>query len=296
MTPTLGYYITLWLREKASLKSYDNFCSIIKCYLTPYEALLVTELNAPFFREFIASLKLSPKRIRNILSVYRGVLQLALEDEVLTKNPLDSVRLPKLSRFEIRVFTKEETKTLLENATGWFRAFLATGFYTGARIGEIIGLQWEDIDLERRVIYVRRSISCFRIDTPKTQGSVRVIPLLDVLVPYLLELPKDSLWLFHDEEGNHLGDSKKVGGKRWRELLALTEIPYRRLYEMRHTFATHTLISGKFSAMEVAQILGHTTPQMVLQTYSRYIEGEQLKIPRGFDPFSDTPKEEYRRE
>ena len=183
-------------------------------------------------------------------------------------------------------FTPEQVRKLIDNANDFFRLYLAIGFYTGMRGGEILGLMWSDIDFESRTISVRRSITEGKITTPKTHKSIRTVPILDDLLPYLKK-PKHSLWLFGAKDGSVVRNFNGTRKRQWRMLLEACEIPYRKLYATRHTFIVSMLKYTDLSILEVAQIVGHTTTQMIVQNYGKYIKGEHLKIDRSVKLFTD---------
>lgn len=71
----------------------------------------------------------------------------------------------------------------------------------------------------------------------------------------------------------------------WAKLLSDLDVPYRKIYNTRHTFITAMLKSGELSVLEIAQIVGHSNSKMILENYARFIKGGHLKISRSFYPF-----------
>jgi len=228
---------------------------------------------------------LSPKTRRDYLIVLRGVFQEALYDEVIMRNPVDVIRLPKLQKSRIQPFTPLEIRQILWNATGWHRNYYAIAFMTGLRSGEIIALKWSDIDFVRKEIYVQRTRRKGVETRPKTPESVRVIPIFDDLLPYLRDQYERT-----GEKGSYLflngdrpyRDTNSCLDRPWRALLKRLRIPYRRLYNTRHTFATLALNSGRFTKNQVSMMLGHTNNQMLFQVYANFIESERNQIDRSF--------------
>jgi len=122
------------------------------------------------------------------------------------------------------------------------------------------------------------------------------VPIFKTLRPYIDDQIADarrkkSIWLFSREDGRHYyGVDNLRGGKRngtWKRLLEELEIPYRKIYNTRHTFITAMLKSGQLSVLEIAQMVGHTNTKMILERYAKFIKGEHLKIQRDFDPFKN---------
>ncbi len=127
----------------------------------------------------------SPKTRRDYLIVLRGVFQEAFYNEVIDRNPVDLIRLPKLKRSRVQPFSKDEVHQILRYAKGWRKNYYAIAFFTGLRSGEIIALKWSDIDFLKREIYVTRTRRKGIETTPKTESSVRIVPIFDILLPYL---------------------------------------------------------------------------------------------------------------
>ena len=139
-----------------------------------------------------------------------------------------------------------------------------------------------------RVIHIRRSVSKNKVTTPKTQKSIRSVPILDDLVPYLKRLPKNrSVFLFSKQDGTITSGSESINRDEYNALLKRCDIKYRKIYATRHTFIVSMLKYSNLSILEVAQIVGHTTTQMIVQNYGKYIKGEHLRIDRNLKLFTD---------
>lgn len=224
--------------------------------------------------------KLTPRRVRNIRAVLNTFFEDAMRDEIIDKNPVSKVKIPKIEKVEVKSFTLDEMKQIIEGAEGDLKAFCALGFFTGMRSGEIIGLRWSDIDFKRKEISIKRAIKMGVISTPKTQSSTRTIDILDQLMPYLEEQhdrtgDQDS-YVFLNKEGDHYYDIKRIRDTRWKRLLKELEMPYRTIYQMRHTFATVMIEHGE-DILWVSHMLGHTDTSMTLQMYAKYRKQENRK-------------------
>lgn len=89
---------------------------------------------------------------------------------------------------------------------------------------------------------------------------------------------KCSTWLYlFDLEGHHIRDVSYFK-RQWIRLLEKAGVEYRNIYNTRHTFVTAMLNSGRYKVMDIARIVGHTSPRMILITYPGYIGEEHLKI------------------
>jgi len=225
----------------------------------------------------------SVRRIKNIRAVLSVIFQDAVRDELINKNPLSLVKIPKAQKVEIYPFSLNEISLILENAEEQFRNFFALGFFTGMRTGEMIGLKWEDIDFTRREISIKRAIKMGVISVPKTVDSVRDIDIIDTLLPYLENqyqiTGKQKSYVFLNSEGEHFYDIKRIRNTHWKHTLERCGLEYRPIYHMRHTFATMMLEHGE-DILWVSNMLGHTDSVMTLSRYAKYIKRDNKKRAR----------------
>jgi len=224
--------------------------------------------------------KLQPRRVRQIRAVLNGIFEDAMRDEIIDKNPISRVKTPKIEKVEITPFTLDELTKIIAIAEDDLKAFVALGFFTGMRSGEIIGLRWEDIDFQRREISIKRTIKMGLISTPKTQSSIRTIDIIDQLYPYLLEQYKvtgdKNSYVFLDNQDTHYYDIKRIRDSRWKKLLKESNLEYRTIYQMRHTFATIMIEHGE-DILWVSHMLGHADSSMTLQMYAKYRKRKETK-------------------
>jgi len=215
---------------------------------------------------------LSPSYIKHIRCVLTLMYRDAQEDEIVDKNPFDLVRVPKILPTQINPFSLEDIQTILSNATGWVKNFIALAFFTGARSGEMIGLRWEDIDFKKKEIYINRTIKMGEISSPKTVSSIRSIDMLDSLIPYLEDqyslTGKRNTYVFLNENYEHLYDIKRVRDTHWKKVLKLSGLDYRPIYHTRHTFAT-IMIENNEDILWVSNMLGHVNSTMTLSNKER---------------------------
>jgi integrase len=229
--------------------------------------------------------------MKNLLNILAAIFDIAIEYEHIEINPAKNIRLPahKTVR-EMFPFTEEEVKILIDNAEGQFKNYLAVAFYTGMRPGEILALTISDIDLENMTITVNKRIRKGVINTPKTKNSIRKVPILKKLKPYLKDLiqkaKKKKVFNLFTTKNNKLYYSSDKLHKSWYALLEKCNIKKRVMYNTRHTFATMAIKKG-IPIYQVSQILGHRNTQETLETYAKFIHNEHLKIDRNLALFTD---------
>lgn len=272
-------YSSLFLEFKQhELKpsTFSKYTRIVLDRLNPYFGEMpVSDIKPSTIKKWLYSIEdVGNKSKRIYLGVLSGVFKEALEDEVITRNPVSLVRLPKIIKPRIVPFNADEVKLIMDDAVNTnYRLFLAFAFYTGMRSGEIIALKKSDIDLENMIIKVSRSRSHHGESSPKTRLSTRDIPILDLLKPYVLELLSlhDHEYLFITQYKQPYIDTHVFVHKHWRPSLKRLGIEYRRPYNARHTFATNMLYRNLVTPVQLSQILGHANTQMVFDVYVAYL-------------------------
>jgi integrase len=229
----------------------------------------------------------SARTVNDIRSVFRGILQDAYFDELIEKNPFDLVRRPKMEKTIINPFSLEEVKTLIEHSNGWFKNYLIIAFFTGLRSGEMIGLQWKDIDFENNTIFINRSIRKGLITTPKTANSIRDIDMLSIVSEAFKEqylLTNHSDYVFLNQYGKHYNSSEKIVKYKWRPLLEKCNFEYRILYKTRHTFAS-IMLQQKEEIAWISKMLGHSDIHTTLTKYARYIPTKNIERAKFLNEF-----------
>ena len=286
------YYAKKYLMSKDSLKTYDQLSSMVNNQILPiFGNKDVQNIKRYDIKEFVEILlkKATPKRVRMILNTVAAIMDIAIDYEVIVANVAKNIKLPKHIKKEFEPFSKNEVNKIIKNANGWFQVFLAISFFTGARTGEVLALNWNDIDLDNGIISISKGLRNGIIDTPKTKTSVRKVPIFDALLPYLKEHMKNSrsIALFiNPRTGNMFYKSARLT-PYWVELLKKCEISHRILYSTRHTFITNMLRSSSFSMLDIAQLVGHSNTEMIVRNYAKFIKGEHLNINKKLNIFTD---------
>lgn len=159
---------------------------------------------------------------------------------------------------------------------------------SGMRSGEIIGLQWDDIDFENETIYVRRRVRDGDVDLPKSSSSIRKFALLKEAKDGLKaqkELFKDenSKWVFLNRYNNPFKSPQQFD-IRYKKVLQISGLNSDRLYSLRHTFATNAIGNGTGNFVVVSAMLGHKDTVVTQQRYvSNQIDSSGLKGKSLFD-------------
>jgi integrase len=139
----------------------------------------------PIHIEDIATKKLqsgaSPKTVRNMITFLHGIFALAVDQDLIQRSPVRQKHKPKLKTAEKTIWTAEQIRSILAAAAPEHRCLLMALALTGARIGEILALQWKHIDFAAQRLDIRQSIWNGQIGEPKTAAGVRGIYLVQAL-------------------------------------------------------------------------------------------------------------------
>lgn len=283
---------TFLMKKKHSVKesTYSHYCEIIEKHIRPILGQLpasgiTSRTIERFTDEKLKSGRLdgcgglSAKNVRDILSVIKMTLDIALEDEIITRKI--TFAKPRLKTKTIEILSSEEQNSILELvSSGDLREF---GYYlclqTGLRIGEICALRWSDIDFEDRLLKVDKTMIRIHdtgsadkktkviFDLPKTQSSIRMIPLPDLLMREL-ELRKncavseDSFLL----TGTRSYIEPRLYMYSFTQFLNKNHMKHYGFHTLRHTFATRCIENG-FDAKSLSELLGHANVKITLERY-----------------------------
>jgi integrase len=239
--------------------------------------------------------------IRGVVRTLSAVLSQAVEDELLEANP--ALRLGRYLRRgdeaepSIDPFTREEVAHLVDVARLHFptwHPFVLCGLRTGVRLGELLALQWSDIDWKGRFIHLQRNIVDNRLTTPKNHQARRVdlsLELRSVLRLWRRDLRAEWFahglprpeWVFPSVTGTPL-DASNVR-KALSQILDKAELHRRGPHQMRHTFAS-LLLQGGVPITYVSRQLGHKDSAITLRVYAHWLP--ESTAWKGVDCLDDT--------
>ncbi len=291
---TVGAYLVSWLAsvEPPSVRATTHLCykCIIDTHIVPRIGTVgLQKLTALDVEEMYAAMKragCSPRRQQLAHAVLRMALKKAAKLRLVSRNVCEDVDAPKAPKATIRPLDRGQTDLLLASAAGErFEALFILAVTTGLRQGELFGLQWPDVDLERGVLAVRQTLVEIsgRLSTgqPKSQAGRRSVKLPKVAIDAILDHRKRMLaeghagasFVFCDSEGGPLRKSN-FERRVWKPLLAKAALPHFRFHDLRHTAATLLLAAGEHPKI-VQERLGHSQISLTMDTYSHVLDGMQ---------------------
>ena len=222
--------------------------------------------------------------IRNSIAILGASFRQAVEWGMLIKSPVQGVKYPQTQKADIKPFAQEEIKRLLEvSKFDHYGTFYHFAVETGCRPGEICALRWENVDFERGVVRITKTLAYvngeLHLHDTKTRSGIRSIPLSSRLLSDLkrtrMKTTDREGYVFVNEEEKPI-----IGGvleRKFKKMLEKAQLPTtHRLYDLRHTCATLLLLGGEHPKV-VSERLGHASISITLDTYSHVLPTMQEK-------------------
>jgi integrase len=295
-TPKFSDFAELWFLEMSpQWRKLHRSCVrevLNKNLLPTFGQRLVGEISKADVLTFRAQIAMLPgrkgtlgnARINKIMCFLRQILNEAA-DRFDLPPAFRSVKPLKQKKTDVQPFSLEEVNRILSTVRVDYRNYLATRFFTGMRTGEINGLQWKYVDLERNLILVRETLVDGEVeDEAKNQSSIRDIPMQpmvrEAIEVQLKMRDPDVPWVFPTRAGGPI-DAHNFTNRVWYPLLRFLELDKRRPYQTRHTAATLMLASGE-NPEWIARTLGHSNTDMLFRVYSRYVPNLTRQDGRAF--------------
>jgi integrase len=296
---TFGQYLDRWLRDivtpKCRPKTISSYRGLIERHIQPgLGHLALTKLAARDIQAFYAQKRdeeLAPRTVVYLHALIRASLKHAERSGEIGYSPVNRVSAPTSTRPDIKPLTVEEAAKLLEvSATDRLAALWSLALHTGLRQGELLGLRWQDLDLDRSSLTVLQTIQVIdgKIETgaPKSKGSRRTVtiepPALESLKAWRTRQIEERLKAGPAWTDSGLVFTSQVGtplfarnvSRRWHQLLDEAGIERRGMHAARHTAATLLMAAGEHPKV-VQELLGHATIALTLDTYSHVTEGQR---------------------
>ncbi len=301
-------YMDRWLRDSVKdtvrTSTYQRYEEIVKLHINPGLGRLKLGNLTPaqvqrFYRDRL-DLGLSPATVRKFHHVLHKALRQAVRWGLVPRNATEATDPPKEACEEISPLSREEARSLLEAARrDRLEALYVLALHTGMRQGELLGLRWEDVDLENGLLRVRRTLTRnggkFHFGEPKSKKGRRQIHLsrdaanalrshLDAQmdeIEHLGDLYEDRGLVFTTKTGAPINPSN-LRQRSFADLLKRAGVRKVRFHDLRHTYAT-LMLSRNVHPKKVQEMLGHANIAITLDRYSHFVPGMGEETARAMD-------------
>jgi integrase len=293
----LGEYLKCWLtdsvRDSVRDVTYRGYDRLVRNHITPVlGSIKLKALNPTHVRGFYRNKTdagLSPRTVQYVHVTLHKALKQAVNDGLVPRNVTEAVKPPQLRREEIKPLTSEQAKVLLRTVRGdRLEALYVLAVTAGLRQGELLRFRWEDLDLERGTLQVRRTLVGSKngnpiFSNPKTAKVKRSVKLTEKALEALkrhreLQLEEmqclAGLWqehglVFTTQVGTPINRHNLVT-RSFKPFLDGADLPEIRFHDLRHTCAT-LMLCGRIHPKVVQELLGHASVTVTLDTYSHVL-------------------------
>jgi len=299
-------YIETFKKDKVKPKTYDWYENMIDRYfvVNTIGDIKIQKLNTMDIQKFYNKLSeegridgnggLSHRTVEGVARLLKSCLGKAVELEYLVKNPAKSCTLPKKPIKTNDFYTAEEEKKILKNLTkdNSMSYLIKLAFATGLRQGELIALEWDDIDFDKSKISVNKSVSVIRnrdertkgryqiiVKEPKNKSSIREVPITESIEKMLKGYKKKDNMIKRINKKSKVNKNlvfSSISGtlihptnlrRYWKKIVEKAGVRYLSFHNTRHCFATRLLDEG-IQHKVVQELLGHSRISTTLDIYT----------------------------
>jgi integrase len=302
---TVEAFMKRWLtNSKSSLrpKTWHQYEQITRDYISPDLGKIKLVALRPDLIQTVYDKHLDAgvgvRTVQLVHSVLRRCLNQAVKLGILQRNPTVATSPPKAEYKEMKFFDAGQAQLLLitSKAKGdRYATLYQLALTTGMRQGELLGLQWKDINWDKRILRIQRQLSRIpggklKYEKPKTRSSVRALSLGEATI---IALKEHQMQQFHEtnQAGTRWQDFDLIFPsstgtptnpfnlyyRSFKPLLKDAGLPDIRFHDLRHTAASLMLNNG-VSVLAASKRLGHAQPSITLNTYGHLVPGIQEEI------------------
>lgn len=320
---TVADWVRAWLRDYAphqcspkTLERYEQLANYIlkapegdpaALAVTPLVELKHTAVEAALYALLRMPAKrrkhLAPKTVREIASVLSVSMNKAFRLDKIPVNPLLKVELPKVKHVEARALTQQEMERLREVCRGdWTLTFVDIGLATGARRGELLALEWIDIDWLTSTVTISKSLeqtgAGLRVKRPKNDRirKFRLGKTAIASLRFLNEQQQEHRRLYGSDYKGELIFCHPDGSCLWPHIVSQTIVRRMKkagikeasLHTLRHTLASH-LLSNSVPLPVVSKMLGHADVNITLRIYSHMLPDDDTRAAEAWERIVSLP-------
>jgi integrase len=275
--PLFGELAQRWAKiteKRVKYSTYRGYRTAMNAYiLKHFGNTPINQISYLDIEEFISDLDCSAKRINNLLVPLRGVFKLAHKSSIIEQNVMSMVENRKIEKPQIKPLSMGEVDRFLNVVNPFYKPFFIAAFFTGMRAGEMVGLKWDNVHFDRRIIKIVETRVYGLEGRPKTNSSYRDIDMLPMVYNALkeqaLKTRLKSKYVFLNY-GDRPIAAETMRKNAWSKAIKKAKLEYRPMIQTRHTFATMMISSGENLGW-VQKMMGHSSLKMITDKYFAYI-------------------------
>lgn len=305
---TLGEWLDLcldvYMKNTLKQSTYSSYESYIRVHFKPALGnILLKDLTPRLLQQYYnykaEQEGLAPKTIVNLNLFLHKALSYAVNEGYIISNPAACINLPRGDKPQIEILTRDEQIRLMQGSYQHrYGVFIRLVLFTGIRLGELLGLRWEDVDFSSRTLYIRRTLNRLSkiermgesecsteivIQSPKSQNSIRRIPLLPGVIADLQgwndvqNADRLAVAGNYEQSGfivtNPMGKyiEPRTFKDYYNQILQISGLHHFTFHALRHTFASRAMEQG-MDAKTLSMILGHSSVSFTLDTYTHVLD------------------------
>ncbi len=278
----LDEWLEYYVKPRAKYRTYTNYRHQIDKHISvklgEFELEELSALELQMFVVGLSNVGLSSNTVNGIINILKNSLRLAVSVGKVSKQYTDLIQRPKTREKPVDCFNMSEQKRIEtyvkeKNIPKLYGIIIC--LYTGLRLGELLSLEWADVDLSKRLIIVSKTCrdswqkgSYVKIiDTTKTECSERVVVFPKQLVPIFKYMRQHSNSSFVIDGKTAYGAEVRSYQRTFERILKKLNIEHKGFHSLRHTFATRALECG-MDVKTLSVTLGHKNPTITLKRYA----------------------------
>ena len=293
-------WMTVYKLNSVEGNTYARYISLINNHIAPeITKLKLKDLSKSQLQNIynhIMDKGLAYESMKHVHTVFNQALKCAVAENLIAQNFAEGLNKGKKEDVEeVAVFTREQQRQIIDNLPlSPLGVLIRTGVGTGARLGELLGLSWDDVDLENNIIHIRNGLKKKKVFSEdgkkiikhylalgklKTPKSRRDIPINDATASMLKKYKltqrsfiknKDIIptMVFLSSAGTYWDECN--ARKQYTKFLKSIDIPYIKFHALRHTFATR-ILEENVQPKVAQELLGHSTVSITMDIYSHVL-------------------------
>ncbi|MGE5398677.1 MAG: tyrosine-type recombinase/integrase, partial [Chitinophagales bacterium] len=298
-TFTLEEWLNIWLENSKNAyknTTWDSYRLMAKKHIIPeLGGYLLNKITTGHIQVFINDKMntsgLASRSVRYLIQILNQAFKQAVAERKIRYNPVEAVIQPKLKSRKGKALELEDFEKLMAKIkTSKDRILFITEIMTGLRRGELLGLYKEDLDFNKKLIYITKSLvrtsEGLKLQSPKTESSIRTIPMPELLEEELkkqlivqeiaLNRPMTNKDFVFARQDGYPRDPRGVT-KHFQTLIKQAGIEHTTFHDLRHTHSTYMLLEMDIDMKTAQNNLGHSTVETLMNIYSHGLDHKRIE-------------------